>query len=452
VRTTLFSIRSEEVMHTQHQRRSRRSPRPLYLEVLECRYLLSTYTLTDLGTLPGAVHSYGSAINNLGQVVGYATDGQFHTLSDRAFLWDNGKLTDLGTLGGGASEAYGINDSGQVVGSSFVAPGVQAPRHAFRTAPDSPINPKTDDLGTLPGDRESFALAINNAGQVVGDSDGAATRLGDAFLYRDGAMTGLMVGGGGYATAINNHQDIGQVVGTASLIYAPHAFLWDSGQGVIDLGPPDEVNADAHGINDAGQVVGQSRGVGSLWSDGTMVRLPTLGGAWSPAYAINNAGQIVGMSTLVSSVAHAYIYENGVMADLNDLVPKGSGLTLDTATAINDAGQIVVNAWDADRIRHAVLLTPDDGGAARAVDPGVSRVLAPVHEAAAVGASTGQPPAGAPRERAAAEAGAPLPAGAAARPATDAFFAGSHRAHTPAGEGAWEVEGLPPGLPLVPPR
>jgi probable HAF family extracellular repeat protein len=403
VRTTLFSIRSEEVMHTQRRRLSRRSPRPLHLEVLEDRCLLSTYTLTDLGTLPGSVHSYGSAINNLGQVVGYATDEQFHTLSDRAFLWDNGKLTDLGTLGGESSEAYGINDSGQVVGSSFVAPGVQAPRHAFRTAPNSPINPKTDDLGTLPGDRESVALAINNAGQVVGDSNNAGARHEDAFLYRDGTMTGLMVGAAGYATAINNHQDIGQVVG-ASFDYLgdAHAFFWDGEQGVIDLSPPDEVNATAYGINDAGLVVGQSRSVGSLWGDGTMVPLPTFGGAWSPAYAINNAGQIVGMSTLVSGVAHAYIYENGVMADLNDLVPKGSGLTLDTATAINDAGQIVVNAWDADRIRHAVLLTPDDGGAARAVDPGAFRVQASSpHETAGIGGITGQPPAAAPRERAA---------------------------------------------------
>ncbi len=94
----------------------------------------------------------------------------------------------------------------------------------------------------------------------------------------------------------------------------------------------------------------------------------------------------------------------------------------------------------------------DAGGAPRAVDPGILRLPAPVHEAAAVGASTGQPPASALREQAPAETMTPLPAGAPVRPATDAFFARSHQGHTPAPEGAWEVGGLESGLPLVPPR
>jgi probable HAF family extracellular repeat protein len=191
----------------------------------------------------------------------------------------------------------------------------------------------------------------------------------------------------------------------------------------------------------------------ALWQEGTWTVVGPLG---SGATAINDSGQVVGFMPSPGGPTrnHAFLYADGALTDLNSLIPPGSGLTLFSASAINDAGQIVGLAYGAGGgiIPHAFLLTPDAGGAARGVDPGALRLPAPVHEAAAVGAGTGQPPASALRERAAAEAAAPLPAGAAARPATDAFFAGSRRTHPPAGEGAWEVEGLPPGLPLVPPR
>jgi probable HAF family extracellular repeat protein len=410
---------------------------------------LSAYTLTDLGSFGGG-SGQANGINESGQVVGYATtaDARGH-----AFLWDGGVLTDLGTLGGRGSVANAVNQEGQVVGFSDTG---TVPVRAFLWQ-DGVLT----DLA--PGSRYSVAYGINDAGQVVGFAEPPpGSGPGGAFLWQDGVLTDLGTLPGGLGSEAFHINDAGQVVGDSGVAVgtdlALHAFLWQDGV-MTDLGsPPGDRDSVATGINSSGQVVGAS-GVfddyvserAALWQEGTWTVVGPLG---SGATAINDSGQVVGFMPSPGGPTrnHAFLYADGVLTDLNSLIPPDSGLTLSGASAINNAGQIVGLAYAGGATPHAFLLTPDAGGAARGVDPGVLRLPAPVHEAAAVGASTGQPPASAPRERAAAEAADPLPAGAAARPATDAFFAGSHRTHTPAGEGAWEVEGLPSGLPLVPPR
>ena len=180
--------------------------------------LAADYTITDLGNLGG--NSYATGINASGQVVGYSytASGPYH-----AFLYSNGTMRDLGTLGGGYSSADGINASGQVVGGSHITGGVVW--NAFLYS-----NGTMQDLGTL-GGSESGANAINASGQVAGWSDIAGGGR-HAFLYSNGTMHDLgALGGGygyyGYATGINAS---GEVVGysyTAS-DNPCHAFLYSN--------------------------------------------------------------------------------------------------------------------------------------------------------------------------------------------------------------------------------
>ncbi len=175
-------------------------------------YMYRGRSLTDLGTL-GGKESAATDINNIGQIVGYAST---YTDETHAFLYQQGRMTDMGTLGGTDSRANSINDRGHVVGSANVAGSNKA--HAFLYAEG-----KMTDLGTLEG-QESTALSINEAGQIVGTSGSRG------FLYSQGKMidlTTLLPQGSGWKTLIPRCiNDRGQIAGVGIAADGkPHIFL-----------------------------------------------------------------------------------------------------------------------------------------------------------------------------------------------------------------------------------
>ena len=309
--------------------------------------------LTDLGTLGGATSSAGGISDN-GWIAGTAdrADGTQH-----AFLWRKGEMRDLGTLPGGTSSSgVAVNERGDVVGSSVTedSPLGRAtlwPRHG------DPI-----DLGTF-GGTISSATDINNRGEVVGLAGAQFDTEPLAFRWRGGPLEMLgNLGGGPFsrAAAINQR---GQIVGD-SLVFDPssgfatHAFLYDDGT-MTDLGVVEGAdNSTATDINDRGWVVGGDfLGLHPfLYRDGTMT---DLGFAGTPL-AINNRGALVGSLCVdppACNVSHAFLYENGVLTDLNALLPAGSGWVLTTAGDINDRGEIVGTGTH-DGVQRAYLLAP----------------------------------------------------------------------------------------------
>ena len=277
---------------------------------------------------------------------------------ERSYLIDlnSRTVTELGDLGGGFTRAYGLNDSGQVVGSSNTSAGTQ---RAFITGPDGV---GMTDLGTPSANSRSQAYDINNAGQVVGYS---ATPEGAprAFMTGPGGM-GIRDLFGGVAQDINA---AGQVVGGTGDAF--HAFITGpNGIGVKDLGYLEGNYSVAFGVNDRGEVVGWTPVSGNSHAfitdpgGANMRDLGTLGGSFSHANDINSAGQVVGFSSKDDSGQGAFAFITGPggvgMRDLGTL-----GRNFSVANDINDAGQVVgFSSTSIDSLDHAFITNPDGTG------------------------------------------------------------------------------------------
>ncbi|MFL5656041.1 MAG: hypothetical protein ACJ8CB_17910 [Ktedonobacteraceae bacterium] len=267
------------------------------------------YSVTDLGTLGGTFSGAG-AINNRGEVTGISAFAGDVAL--RGFIWKNGVMTDLGTLGGqnSATENRGLNNRGQVAGAAETATVDPTSAtgslefHAFLWRQGKMI-----DLGTLGGAPGSFAYAINDHGQVVGENitnvqTFMSNEAGQGFIWQDGKMRilGTLEGTTSSPHAINNR---GQVAGGSSLPgdVTQHAFLLQDGH-MADLGTlPGDVFSEATAITEQGQVLGlscSSKGCrATLWDKSTVIDLNTLispasGWQLTDAEAENSRGQIVG--------------------------------------------------------------------------------------------------------------------------------------------------------------
>src|SRR6266481_9308410 len=175
-----------------------------------------TYTVTDLGTLgtnSRGSYSNGQCINASGQVAGESSASSSHT-TDPAFLYSNGQLINIGSLGGEYGNGRGINTAGDIAGYSTLANGSY---RAFLYTAGQMVN-----LGTLGADY-SVAYDLNDSGQVVGDSD-TVSGEDHAFLYSNGQMTDLGTLGGDSSTAhsINN---LGVIVGIPTMPLATFSAL-----------------------------------------------------------------------------------------------------------------------------------------------------------------------------------------------------------------------------------
>lgn len=318
----------------------------------------SLYSLTDLGALTGNSYSFASGINDLGQVI---LETGFN--DSRAFVYSGNQLTKISPLPGddeiGLSD---INNSGQVVGNSVKGGG---DNNVFIYS--SGI---TQSIGIA-----GIPYAINESGQVVGGTSGGgifpelAFPYGAAFLYSNGTTSILNTDleASYVAYGINNP---GKVVGIFESLSRPsRAFLYDNGL-FTDLGTlPGDNYSSAYDINDSDQIVGISApsdaidGTAFLYSKSTgMISLGTLNAddTSSAAFDINNKGQIVGSSEKYFSPGifrnSSFLYSDGVMQDINDLIPENSGFDLIGAQSINEQGQIAGTGLINGELR-AVLLT-----------------------------------------------------------------------------------------------
>jgi len=268
-------------------------------------------TITNIPSLGGSVVE-ATALNNNGMVVGFS-----RTTADtnqHAFLFNDGITHDLG---GDFSAAFGINSAGQICGDSTTSD-----THAFLFS----LGGNTD-LGTL-GGNSSTASAINDAGQVAVNL--SSFELGGAALFdpRCGLVRLPGLGVGVDTTRANAMNATGQIVGYAQTAGGvEHPVRWDSGA-VTDLGlMPGYVEGQALGINDAGVIVG----------------------------GLSDQNFPFGLRDVVG-----FIVVNGVMYNLNTLIPPGTGFTINEAARINNAGQILVamNPPPALGVTRYAVLTP----------------------------------------------------------------------------------------------
>jgi probable HAF family extracellular repeat protein len=295
------------------------------------------YNITDLGTLPNGKVSYATAINNRGQITGYAEVPSLNPPnvgSTHAFLYQYGRMQDIGALDGETSVGLAINDHGQIVGQSTAIPGIvdyTSYRAFLYTAGH------LENLGIPGGGTNSVAVGINNRGIIIGNTlIESAGNSGNAFIY-DGHLLELFLNS--RVGAINDRDEVvGNINGSLS--------IWRNGK-ILPLPTSGASTAMANAISHDGHVVGESGSSNSLhaflYTNGKMKDLGSLPIATPSsyfAYALNSEDTVVGEAISDSGQEYAFVYFEGSMHFLNSFV-KNMTWTLTSANGINDCGQIV---------------------------------------------------------------------------------------------------------------
>jgi probable HAF family extracellular repeat protein len=354
---------------------------------------LFRYQATDLGSLStnanGSVNA--ASINDFGQIAGrYDTGATFtnqnattgvvnaNNLVRQGFIWENGTQTAITSTG----VKNGQSDLGAANGTTvtLLTPNVNtiSNRGVILGTADEVRQPNpipTDralvwqkDGGNYKlsindfGGIESYVFDINNSGQLVGRNI-LASGYEKTIYIENGVVKELSAlgGDGGTARGINNKgQIIGYVDSDDALNdkFVNTAVIWEKDvtgtYQLKNLGTFGDEQATLRDINDAGSIIGStSSGSGTtatstpfILRDDEFTALGSLGGKTGSTNGINEFGQVVGASQIASGTNHAYVWNEGVMGDLNNLVTSpitynGASVTLTSAVGINNFGDIV---------------------------------------------------------------------------------------------------------------
>jgi probable HAF family extracellular repeat protein len=257
---------------------------------------------TVLPTPSNVIQANADAINNVGTIIGGVT---FDDNSQEAVMWDSGgHMTSLGFLpGGNWSQALDITDRGQIVGAAN-SPGWFYRAVIWDSGPGSikalPALPGIDE-NPYPG---SFATAISNSGRIAGTfSAWYVPQEAVVWMNENTVPTVLppLVDGG--FSSVSDINNAGQVVGNSNGVsggFQMHAALWQSGT-VRDLGAMGGTWAGATAINDRGTIVGAWQDANASHAfviQGSVVSPlnPLSGDTANWASGINNASQVIGTS------------------------------------------------------------------------------------------------------------------------------------------------------------
>jgi probable HAF family extracellular repeat protein len=299
-------------------------------------------TITDLGTLPGGVSSIASSINARGAISGQAQNGSVDPLTGwpeaDAVLWEHGQVSNLGTLGGSQGNANAINDRGEIVGA------------ALTSSADPFANSPLASCFYMP--TTGFGC---RGGTFATDSVFApGTTQTHAFLWNKGVTRDLGTLGGPDSAAwiINDH---GAVAGWSFTSFVPNPstgvptvdpFVWSPRNGkMIDLGGFGGTFGAPQWMNKRGQVVGSSNLPGDagshpfLWSKGVLTDLETFSDLFpfGVAYSINEAGEVVGTASNSQNGNDAFLWKDGVLKNLGTV----DGDPCSQAFSINEKSQVV---------------------------------------------------------------------------------------------------------------
>jgi probable HAF family extracellular repeat protein len=301
-----------------------------------------------------------TALTPQGMLAGYGYDDVFDEdpWSD-GFIWSGGTVSYQGK----GSEIFAINNAGDIVGIGLGEP----PSPLILRSRDGAVTNLTAATGG-----NWNPVAINDSDQIVGRTvpvirGGAWPGKGKPCIYAGGRLTRIKIPdafSNGGATGINDHGEVVGWMGTDDLSVGINNVDWaaspsfrafiSKGSVVKDLGTGNFENSVATAINPKGQIAGALFNKPSSadyvtdqhafrYSNGAMTDLGTLpGGTWSTAYGINAAGDVVGDAERggADDYEHGFIWSQGVMTDLNDLISPAYGITIVEARAISDSGVI----------------------------------------------------------------------------------------------------------------